>query len=417
MTPATCKPRRAKAKPAAPPVPASEERLKLSRGFWYTYLANFSMMVAVSVLYRYHDFVTAVGGDEMQLGLIVGTGMVGATLMRLWQGSAIDVYGTRAVWIVSASTFILCCLGHLLVSEADGIAIFALRVLWQMALAGFVGASIAYVSSQVSTSHMVEVVATLGTSGFLGTISGNLVGDYVIGTHASHTRMFVVSAVVGCGMLIFGWLATDGQAAPSARRRPPLWWLVRRYQPGATMLMGVAAGFGLGLPTIYLRPFTQSLGITGISCFFMPYMIIALVARIVTRRWSARWGMRRIILVGGVLLALGTASFAVVAKPWEMLLPALLLGVAHAILFPTVVAGGSASFPLRHRGVGTTLMLAGFDLGGVLAFISVGSMIVSARELGLPVYPTTFLTVAAMLGATAAFYAAVPYLARNRAQR
>ncbi|MBS0211374.1 MAG: MFS transporter [Planctomycetes bacterium] len=402
---------RTRRKPRAA-APEAHDRPRLGRGFWYTYLANFAMMVAVSVLYRYHDFVTAVGGDEMQLGLIVGAGMVGATLMRLWQGSAIDIYGTRVVWIVSAGAFIACSLGHLLVDDASGVAIFALRIGWQMSLAGFVGASISFVSGLVSAQHTVEVVATLGTSGFLGTIVGNTLGDFLTAAQFSHNHMFVVAAVLGTCMLLLGLMSGGGEAHSASRRRPPLWWLVRRYHPGATIVMSVACGFGLSVPTIFLRPFAKSLGIIEISCFFLPYMFVALVARIITRRWSARWGTRRIIIAGGALLAVGTASFALVTSPWHMWLPATLMGVAHAVLFPTVVAGGSSSFPARHRGVGTTLMLAGFDLGALLAFVSVGSMIVSARGAGLPEYSTTFIAVATILAITAAIYAAEPWWSR-----
>ena len=45
------------------------------------------MMVAVSLLYRYADFVSSLGGTELQLGLIVGLGMVGSVLVRAFQGA------------------------------------------------------------------------------------------------------------------------------------------------------------------------------------------------------------------------------------------------------------------------------------------------------------------------------------------
>ena len=54
--------------------------------FWATYLANIGLMVAVSLLFRYADFVAAMGGSEEQLGVITGIGMLGAISARCFQG-------------------------------------------------------------------------------------------------------------------------------------------------------------------------------------------------------------------------------------------------------------------------------------------------------------------------------------------
>jgi hypothetical protein len=52
------------------------------RSFWLCFVANTMLTVAVSLLYRYADFVTYLGGGEFELGLIVGVGTVGGLLMR-----------------------------------------------------------------------------------------------------------------------------------------------------------------------------------------------------------------------------------------------------------------------------------------------------------------------------------------------
>ena len=77
--------------------------------FWFTYAANTSMMVAVSLLFCYADFISSVGGDELQLGLIVGAGMVGSVVFRLIQGAGIDTYGPRKIWLWSCALFVLSC--------------------------------------------------------------------------------------------------------------------------------------------------------------------------------------------------------------------------------------------------------------------------------------------------------------------
>ena len=59
----------------------------------------------------------------------------------------------------------------------------------------------------------------------------------------------------------------------------------------------------------------------------------------------------------------GLLSYLLVSSRWQLGLPGMLGGVAHALLFPTVVARGSSAFPNRYRGLGTSMMLAMLDLG------------------------------------------------------
>jgi MFS family permease len=59
------------------------------------------------LLFRYADFIFSVGGEKLQLGLIVGAGMVGSVIFRLIQGAGIDTYGPRKIWLWSCALFVL----------------------------------------------------------------------------------------------------------------------------------------------------------------------------------------------------------------------------------------------------------------------------------------------------------------------
>ena len=99
--------------------------------------------------------------------------------------------------------------------------------------------------------------------------------------------------------------------------------------------------------------------------------------------------------LGGVVI--GTLLFIVSVRMWLLLLPAVFLGVAHASLFPAVVAGASGAFPGRYRGLGTTLVLAMFDVGVLIGSPLAGQLITTADHLGWPKYPTMFTAISALL--------------------
>jgi MFS family permease len=372
--------------------------------FWFTYLANTSLMLAISLLFRYADFVTHLGGTEFNLGLIVGIGMGGSLLMRLVQGNGIDLYGPRQVWLWSILFFIASCVGHLWVTRVDTPLVFVLRTMLSTSVAGAFGAAITYISLKSPVVRLAEVLGTLGTSGFVGMVAGTLIGDFLLGsaviTRADLDRMFLVAAALGCLGLAFAALATIGVSAPAVRRRPSMWPLLWRYQPGAILIVGIASGFGLGLPGTFLRTFAANLGIARIGIFFAVYAPVAFLTRICMRRLPEKIGVRPTALAGLASMTLSLLLFLLVRREWQFAIPATFMGIAHAMLFPSVVAGGSSVFPGRYRGLGTTLMLATFDLGNLVGAPIAGHLVDYTGS-----YPTMFIIVAAMMASVAVLFA------------
>lgn len=377
--------------------------------FWCTYAANSLMMVAISLLYRYGDFVSYLGGSEVDLGWLVAAGMVGSLLMRLAQGVGIDRYGPRRIWLWSSALFIVSCAGHLWIDNVRGVPIYALRVLFQTSVAGFFGASITYISGRAPISRMAEVIGTLGTSGFVGMMLGTSLGDQLLNyaeldrSHVDH--MFEAATLLAIVAYGFSWAATRGHPVPVRRRRMPVAWLLRRYHPGAVLWAGVAMGFGLGLPGVFLTRYAAELEIPKLAVFFWVYAPTAFLTRLAIRRMPQRYGIRPMIVLGLGSLAVGMLLFLCVHDEWQFVFPAMFIGVAHAFSFPAVVAGGSGVFPIRYRGLGTTLMLAMFDLGNLVGMPAVGEMLYWFGRDGLDRYGTMFISVAGLLALVAALYA------------
>lgn len=267
-------------------------------------------------------------------------------------------------------------------------------------------------------ARMAEVVGTLGTSGFIGMMIGTQLGDRLLNytkLDSGHIqRFFIVVTAIGVAGFVFSWLATRGNSVRGKRRQPPILMVVRRYHPGAVLWAGAAAGFGLGLPTIFLTRYVAELEIPKLAVFFWVYAPTAFATRVLIRRLPQRWGVQPMLSWGMVSLGMGLLTFVWVKAEWQFIFPAVLIGIAHAFVFPAAVAGGSGAFPLRYRGVGTTLMLAMFDLGNLVGMPAVGEMLRWYGRLGLPPYPAMFVTSASVILATCAVYT---WLGRGRTRR
>ncbi len=378
------------------------ERSAYGPQFWTTFAANSCTSISVSLLFRYKDFVASIGGGELELGWIVGLGMVGSVLMRLWQGVGIDRYGSRFMWIVSSLGIVLSCLGHTFIAEGNLTGAYVLRICYQISVSGFFGATITYISARSPVIRVAEVVGMLGASGFVGMMIGTQLSDWLLGAddivdRAAINQVFMLSAAMGVVGLLLGIRASCDQPPQRKRRHPPWWAILRRYHPGVIVLVGSATSFGLSLPTVFLRPYLETVGIGGIALFFTPYLIVALIARVAARQFPERYGIHAMVLVGLASLVLSILFFLLVSSTWHLLLPAFFMGVAHAVLFPAVVAGGSGAFPTRYRGVGTTWVLAMFDVGALVGMPAAGSLLNAAQTHGWPPYPTLFISVAAVL--------------------
>jgi MFS family permease len=374
------------------------------------YISNTLVMVGVALLYRYADFITYLGGEEVHLGWIVGIGMVGSVVMRLWLGTGIDRHGPRVIWLGCLALLAAVCWAHLAVTRCDDLWIYLLRVLYCTALAGVFGASTTLVAGGAGGPRMAELIGMLGTSGFLGMMLGTHLGDFICGAQSLqrwHVHwMFLAAGLLAGAAVPFAWLSTQGATRPEGHQRSPLLAVVRRHHPGMVLAVGVATGAALVLPTTFLRTFAAELHIPRIGLFFSVVAVTAVSTRVLTRRWPARIGLARMTLIGLAVMAAAQLLFLLVRREWQLAIPGLAHGVGQAILYPMVTAAGSSRFPARHRGLGTTLVLATLDIGQLIGAPAAGVILYASDWLGLDSYPTMYLVMAVALVIVAGVYAA-----------
>jgi MFS family permease len=111
------------------------------------------------------------------------------------------------------------------------------------------------------------------------------------------------------------------------------------------------------------------------------------------------------ILLGIGTMALAQLLFLAVRAEWQLILPGVVHGIAQAILYPNITAAGTSAFPDRHRGLGTTVMLATLDLGQLIGAPVAGMILHGSEALGWASYPTMFVAMAGALTAAAVTYA------------
>jgi MFS family permease len=384
---------------ATEPEPVEPHRL-YTTNFWLAYAANLLLVSANSLTFRFAEFVSFLGGAERTSGQIVSAGLIAAVCIRLWLGQAMDRYGTRRVWL-SSGVFFLLGSGGLLLTDSLTWTIWVARISYAVGLAGMFSSSIVHIQNQVPPHRRTEAIASLGSSGFLGTILGTQLGDVVFRWLADPTRFTVLFAGTTLLGLLHGivvWRLTAGDRHERPTETPGAFALLHRYWPGMIVLVAVAMGTTFSVTTVFLTRYATSLGIRGIGTFFLGYSLSAFLFRLLTRRWGETVGRHQMVLIGLASLTVGSLLFLGVTSEWRFLMPALVCGLGHALLFPAVVSLGAGRFPSRYRGSGTTLVLGFIEIGTIVSAPLLGAIIDHFDQRGYTQMFYTSATVCAVVG-------------------
>lgn len=371
------------------------------------------MLMSISLLFRYADFIKSMGGDEWHLGWVVGLGSVGAIIFRIYQGTAIDRFGPMVIWLLSLAGLIASNLLHVQIENVDGWPLYATRFLMNLCIAGVFGSWLSFVTLRVPTDKVAEVIGVVGSSGFAGMALGPVIGDWIFSRPLPDWQnvdlMFHISAILLSGSFLaasvggyLDWRYRKTNHIPLHRNPhqgmgPGLWRLLKKHHPGFLLIVAAMMGLSISIPGTFLRPFAEEQNIDQIKLFFLVYNIVAFVARISFRRAPEVLGLRNAILLGLFFMSLSMFSYTLVSSTTTLIFPAIAGGIAHSFLFPSVVAGGTAFFPRENRGLATSLILAMYDFGVLIGSPFVGISVTGSRMLDLPAYPLTFCFVGFLL--------------------
>ena len=360
-----------------PKLPDAEKSV-YDKAFWLCYVANVLLVAANGLTFRFADLIAWLGETEEMTGTIVGAGMVGALVARLFLGQAIDRYGAVKLWVLGAVIFLLGCGSFIWVSKVNAM-VFGGRIAFQVGIAGMFTSSIVFIQNRVPSHRRTEIIGNLGSSGFLGMAIGAGLSDlifYLIAEGPSrYSILFGTAFLFGVAYLVLILMAAKNTSHQRPDETHPITKLIFRYWPGNVVWVAVMMGLVFSVTTVFLSRFVDDQGMKGIGPFFLGYTSSAFLFRLLSRRWSKTIGRHYMILLGlsGHFVGLMAISYA--SQTWHLIFPSICSGFGHALLFPAVVSLGSGAYPMQFRGSGTTIVLGFFEVGAMVSSPLLGSII------------------------------------------
>jgi len=206
----------------------------------------------------------------------------------------------------------------------------------------------------------------------------------------------VAAANLLAGLVVINLHAPDHRSHEGG---PTFFALIRRHWPGSILLIGLVFSSALTIHMSFLERYAHFRGFDEIRWFFLVYSPTAITVRILCRRFPERFGRGRMCVLGMSEMAMGLLCFMFVREQWHLVVPAFVMGVGHAFVFPSMVDLAAETMPLEHRGVGTSLALGAGDVGVLFGGVAWGQLIERAG------WKPTFITIAVLMWSVAGFYA------------
>ncbi len=351
------------------------------RTFWLAFCANTLLVLANSLTFRFAELVVLLGGTEERVGDIVAVALTISVIVRLSVSHVLDVYGTRRMWPVCTLLFIGGCALFLQCRDLSWM-IYLARIAYVVGLTGMFACSMTHIQNVVPPHRRTEVIGNLGSSGFIGIIVGSNLGDWIVHAIPPGRTQFLVlfggATAIGIVYLFIIFALTSTLPVREPGSSPLAFRLLFRHWPGMVVLVSMIMGLGVTVTTVFLTRFATSRQIDGIGIFFTGYALSAFAFRLIAAKWSRTIGRHWMLVRGLMGHAAGHFLLSFADNGWEFILPSIVCGFGHALLFPAVVSLGSGAFPASARGSGTAIILGFTDFGSLVVSPLLGRIIVAS---------------------------------------
>lgn len=357
--------------------PTSTTGRLYDRYFALAIIAQSFFVIANTLMAHYSRWIEFLGGDLTQVGWIMGIGSAAGLVLRPWMAQWINRMGALHTWGVGFLVFAAGSLGNLLLQDI-GIGIYLFRSGLVLGAAIVFASSLTYVAQIAPENRRTEAIGILGVGGFLGMLVGPFMGDLFLSAEQRQRDdfwwLFVVAALVNLvPLLLIVFLPRASKTAGGGLGLQEFLSVIRRHWPGSILLVDMAFGVCMTAPFVFVASFIDDAsirlpGYSTLGVFFWLYAGIAIVVRVGFRGLPEKFGSRKVLVAGGILMSVGMLTFVPVSEsmPWLILIPAGLCGTGHGLMFHTMTSLTLHSFPMDVRGTGSALALMMLDAGSIV---------------------------------------------------
>ena len=359
-------------------MPAQTIRKIFTRDFIFVFISQFTFSIAYHVLYpTLPIYLSRFGRTEVDIGVLIGALGVASLIFRPFIGRALLKTPEKTFMIGGTTLFVFSYVGYLFALPFW--PLFIVRILHGMGLALFFTASFTFVSNISPDAHRGQTFSYYLLATNISLAISPSFGMFII-NRFSFTFLFLT-----CLGLSLCSLFTTSKLGK--RQVPPLeesfkqegFWVSRKALPAS--ILNFLFHLTWGALTAFFPLYAINHGVANPGFFFTVVAIILISGRASGGRIMDLYKRERVILPCLILCVISMVILAFSKSLPMFILVAVIWGIGHAFLFPSLVAYAIDKMgSSRGPGMGT---FTGFsDLG-----ISLGPVI-----MGIVIHFTNYFT-------------------------
>jgi len=348
-----------------------------SKNFSLITIANFFLFCNFSSFFLLPLFIKKLGGNEANIGFIMGSFGVTSLGSIPLVAFLIDKYGRRWFMLIGAIVMFSSSLSYLFVRELS-LIFYILRMLQGIGFAFFFTSAGTAVADFIPEMKRGQGLGIFGAFTIASYALGPTIGEGVI-EKLGFSFFFIYTSSFSLIAILLVYPTKD---APFKRSVDPYGLdffrlaFSRRYSVPLLSNLILAGGFGsvLNFISVYVRP--KGLDV---FYFFLIYAVTITFVRIIGGRVSDVFGRKKVASPSLFVFSLSIAAMIFINSVYKLVLISFLFSLSYGMLYPTLSALMMDKANPDERGKAMGAFNACFGIGtNFLAFV----FGVIARDLG-----------------------------------
>ncbi|KQX64756.1 MFS transporter [Paenibacillus sp. Root444D2] len=344
-----------------------------TKAFLITSLSNLLLFFSFQMLIpTIPTHVSQLGGNDIQVGLVIGIFTISSLLTRPFAGRALDLFGRKHVLLVGLAICALTIAGYSYMAAVTLIltARFVHGIGWGMSTTSL-GTVIADI---IPAERRGEGMGYYGLSNTFAMALAPLTGLWLMQTYG-FPRVLLISTLLALLSLLSSLFITYTKPLPleKSAQRPKL--MDRLWERSAMLPSGLllctAICYG-GIVT-FITLFGHEAGISNVGWFFLCNASMVLIVRPITGMLFDRKGPEWVLLPGALFTLAGLLLLSYAHSEASLAAAAICYGIGFGSLQPALQAWTIARAAPNRRGAANGTFFSANDLG-----IGLGAMVLGA---------------------------------------
>ena len=337
-------------------------------------LANFLILSSFSTFFLYPLCVLQYGGNDVDIGVVMGAFTLASVVCRPWISEMIDRLGRKRSYTIGSLTMTvmplayLCFRGNL---DDFYIPLLGVRIVHGMGFAICLTAAFTYVADLIPEGRLNEGLGIFGISGLVGSAVGPSLAELIIDRFGFDALFLVAALMAALALLVHLPLAETLRHDP-ARNSVTFLSVFKSRKISLVALMAVLFGFGLAASNGFVAPFANERQLGFVSWYYLAYSTSAVLTRLFGARLADRFGEERIIPYAMLLTGLGLACLVFLGGNGVLMMAGAMGGCGHGFLYPGLSALALRNEPGAIRGKITGAFTGSIDAGVFVGSIMLG---------------------------------------------